>query len=618
MNRILYVLAVAIFFTTSALATIIRVPADQPTIQAAINAAANGDTVLVADGTYYENINFKGKAITVASYYLMDSDTTHINNTIIDGSKPSHADSGSVVFFISGEDTTSVLSGFTITGGTGTETTEDANNIITPCRAGGGIFCNNGFAKIVHNKIINNTVISNDKEVLGGGIIALPFNSNAWLVLRNNQISRNMIKTTTGAAVGGGLEIGSNAILSNNLISFNSVVHNATESQAGGGGFDCSTYSSEHRTIIAEFNTIIHNSITSQSKNVPSAFGSGVSLWGRYRGRFSTNEVSNNEMWVNPDGDGIGIGVLLGEITDSFVFERNVIRENAVEQGRGWGGGVNISTGAYPTLLNNIIAGNSATNGGGILIVRNSNVKLINNTVVNNKATTGGGIYLTESSTVYLMNAIIWANQAPVSPSIRIVSGTVKAAYCDIEGGWSGAGNIDADPLLVADTLTNASPCIGAGMDVHDFGNGVVLSCPPHDINGSSRPFPARSRPDMGAYESILGPTAVESQPSAEIPQAYALHQNHPNPFNPSTTIAFALPKASFVTLKIYDLLGKEVATLVADKLPAGKHQRVWEAKGLASGVYLYRLEAALRQAQGPATSSGRGFVQTKKLILLQ
>jgi hypothetical protein len=112
-------------------------------------------------------------------------------------------------------------------------------------------------------------------------------------------------------------------------------------------------------------------------------------------------------------------------------------------------------------------------------------------------------------------------------------------------------------------------------------------------------------------------------------PAKYALHQNYPNPFNPSTTIEFALPKASFVTLKIYDLLGNEVATLVAEKLPAGKHQRVWEASGLASGMYLYRLEAgdpSTSSGQHPSTGlgraesrdSGRGFVQTKKLILLR
>ncbi len=66
----------------------LHVPADYTTIQAAIDAALNGDIVLVAEDTYYENINFKGKAITVASHFLIDGDKTHIENTIIDGSQP--------------------------------------------------------------------------------------------------------------------------------------------------------------------------------------------------------------------------------------------------------------------------------------------------------------------------------------------------------------------------------------------------------------------------------------------------------------------------------------------------------------------------------------------------
>ena len=65
---------------------IINVPNDQPNIQAGINAATDGDTVLVENGTYYENIRFMGKAITVASRFLIDGDEDHIDNTIIDGS----------------------------------------------------------------------------------------------------------------------------------------------------------------------------------------------------------------------------------------------------------------------------------------------------------------------------------------------------------------------------------------------------------------------------------------------------------------------------------------------------------------------------------------------------
>ncbi|MCW0300343.1 hypothetical protein, partial [Klebsiella pneumoniae] len=94
---------------------VIHVPADQPTIQAGIMAAVNGDVVVVAEGTYYENINFMGKAITVASKFYLDGRKKHIRKTIINGSRPADPDFGSVVSFVSGENTSSVLCGFTIT-----------------------------------------------------------------------------------------------------------------------------------------------------------------------------------------------------------------------------------------------------------------------------------------------------------------------------------------------------------------------------------------------------------------------------------------------------------------------------------------------------------------------
>jgi hypothetical protein len=237
-------------------------------------------------------------------------------------------------------------------------------------------------------------------------------------------------------------------------------------------------------------------------------------------------------------------------------------------------------------------------------------VRLINNTITNNNAAAyGGGIHVGgQQASAIMMNTILWGNSAATRSQIALIEGgSILVRYSDVQGGWSDDGNITGDPRLVADSLSNESKCIGAGTHVYDFGNGIVCQCPDKDINGRSRPYPENTKPDIGAWESVRGDplTGLESQPSAEIPKAYALHQNHPNPFNPSTAIEFALPKASFVTLKIYDLLGKEVATLVSEKLPAGKHQRVWEAKGLASGVYLYRLEA-------------RAFVQTRKLILLR
>jgi hypothetical protein len=83
------------------------------------------------------------------------------------------------------------------------------------------------------------------------------------------------------------------------------------------------------------------------------------------------------------------------------------------------------------------------------------------------------------------------------------------------------------------------------------------------------------------------------------------LLNSYPNPFNPSTTITFSLPSRSYVSLEIFDPLGRLVSTLVADELSAGQHSRQWNASGLPSGVYFYRLVAG-------------SFADTKKLVLLK
>ena len=98
-----------------------------------------------------------------------------------------------------------------------------------------------------------------------------------------------------------------------------------------------------------------------------------------------------------------------------------------------------------------------------------------------------------------------------------------------------------------------------------------------------------------------------------QIPSGFRLAQNFPNPFNPSTTIQFGLLSASYVTLKIYNILGQEVATLLNEKRDAGQHSIQWNARGLPSGVYFYCLYA---HPTGAKQTSD--FVQTKKLLLLK
>ncbi|KPL18118.1 MAG: hypothetical protein AMJ92_09540 [candidate division Zixibacteria bacterium SM23_81] len=97
----------------------------------------------------------------------------------------------------------------------------------------------------------------------------------------------------------------------------------------------------------------------------------------------------------------------------------------------------------------------------------------------------------------------------------------------------------------------------------------------------------------------------INEDNSSDMPKEYALRQAYPNPFNPITTIEFDLPKKSNVLLKIHNILGQEVAKLVAGRLPAGRYRRQWQPIGVSSGIYFYTLHAD-------------NYVRTKKLLLLR
>lgn len=246
---------------------IIHIPSDHPTIQAGINASKNGDTVLVSPGTYYENINLKGKKILLGSLFVTTGDLSYISNTVIDGSKPNHPDTASCVLIISREDTTTVLAGFTITGGKGTRWEDEhgpgnfytegggiliqysspviRNNIIlnneaikkgtrTVSAGGGGIRCGDGNPRILNNMIISN------KCLYGGGIVL----NYSGAIIRNNIIAKNSGGQDFG---GGGIWLYGNGanpkIIENNTITLNS-------STTTGGGVENSGTASFTNNII--------------------------------------------------------------------------------------------------------------------------------------------------------------------------------------------------------------------------------------------------------------------------------------------------------------------------------------------------------------------------------
>ena len=87
--------------------------------------------------------------------------------------------------------------------------------------------------------------------------------------------------------------------------------------------------------------------------------------------------------------------------------------------------------------------------------------------------------------------------------------------------------------------------------------------------------------------------------------KTFSVQQNYPNPFNPKTTISFSLPSRAHVSVKVFDLLGKEISTLLDNMCEPGEHSVDWNASSFASGVYFYRIEAD-------------NFLQTKKMVLLK
>ncbi len=125
----------------------------------------------------------------------------------------------------------------------------------------------------------------------------------------------------------------------------------------------------------------------------------------------------------------------------------------------------------------------------------------------------------------------------------------------------------------------------------------------------------------VGLFESINGGAKIfkrETVVSVEkendlTPISYQLKQNFPNPFNPSTTISFSIPEASFISLKVFNSLGQEIETLVAKELSAGNYKYDWDAANFTSGIYFYTI-----QAGDPSSGSGRGFIETKKMILIK
>ena len=410
-------------------------------IQAAIAAASHGDIVMVYDGTYSEQIDFLGKAITLIS-------VNGAAATIIDGSTIS----GTVVKFVSGEGTNTVMNGFTIQNGNSTQ--------------GGGIRLLNNSSPTITNCTISNNKASS--TTTGGGIYA----SYSSPIITNCTIRDN------NGSLGGGVY----AEYSNLRISDSTINNNQAN---GGGGIYL-----EHSP-----NAEISNSII--SGNSGSNSGGGITY------SFSSSTMHDCIIENNYAGLDCAGGIYC--YTSSPMITKCIIRNNTV---RGGGGGGLASTGSQlwplpsPTLINCNIVNNTAaywgyfeqTGIGGGIYINHSKLTIMNCTISGNFCIQeGGGI----NGTPTIINSIVWGNQSHQYGGIyeEINSYNTNITFSDVRyfPFTPGSGNIDADPLFVGNQdyhLTSGSPCIDAG---------TPSGAPTDDIEGDSRP--ASAGYDMGADE---------------------------------------------------------------------------------------------------------------------
>ncbi len=483
----------------------IEVPWDYWTIQRAIDEAADGDLVLVWPGIYVENIDFLGKAITVQSV------AGDLLTVIVSEYYFPHQIGDSVVTFENGETKETVLDGFTICMGKGKLIYMAGDFYYL---AGGGIYCSDSSPTIKNCTIWLNRIYlwakSDDWGYSsdGGGIYI--GNGSAPTILDCRILDNE-------AMYGGGISGGSSSTkIVNCIIKGNQV---DDDGYWGLGDYGGGIYGSP---------TLVDCTISENSG------GKGGGIYGR------NPTLTNCTISKNSGGDGGGVyclgpasisncsilgnagmygGGIYCDDSEASVTNCTISRNNATVRGGGiycrdseasimkctiaensaarGGGGVCFDDSSLTTITNCTITENCTEQGGGIFI-DSSDPTIRHSTVSGNIAGSGGGIFC-EYAAPIIMNCILWGDHATAGPEIYESWGASPVVtYSDIQRGWPGEGNIDADPYFVSSNdyhLSLFSPCIDAGTDV----------CVHEDIDGQSRPWGAGF--DMGADEFSLEPS---------------------------------------------------------------------------------------------------------------
>ena len=223
-------------------------------------------------------------------------------------------------------------------------------------------------------------------------------------------------------------------------------------------------------------------------------------------------------------------------------------------------------------------------------------------------------------------NVFVWSF-AVSGPAL--FAGTGEGVFRSMDDGltWVSSGLSDKGIIALAGTSDGASLFAGTdekgvflsnnnGISWVDVSLGLPeissLTCFGISVNGSyifsgvNYHYPGSGEGFSGVWKRPLSEMITDVEKKAtKLPKEFALFQNYPNPFNPSTKIQYAISSRQLVTLKIYDLLGREIATLVNEEKPIGTYEVTWNAANLPSGVYFYQLKAG-------------SYTATKKLLLLK
>jgi hypothetical protein len=465
------------------------VPAQFATIQAAIDAAQPGDVVIVSPGTYPELISFTGKAITVRS-------AAGAAATIIDGGGLSP-----VVAFTASETRDARLDGFTIRNG------------VSVSDFGAGIRIDSASPTIINCIIRDNTI---GREVFGAGMLV----RDGAPLIRDCRFENNQTNFGFGAGVaainanarfesctfvgnisreraGGGM-----FLTGGDVTIADSRFENNTSVAASGAGFSSvggtarverCTFSANRTEgasgagISAESNSSLFVSNSSFINNVAqSGSGGGIITRGSARAAVSTSSFINN---TAPSGTGGAIAVRDFSRLDA---DSSTFRGNTASSGSG--GTIAFRDNSTSLIVNCVITGGATPSGaGGALASRNqAAAAVVNSTIVSNANT---AISHLSGSAISIANSIIRDNTG--GSQIAGNTSLISVRYSNVSGGFTGAGNINADPLFTNAasgdfSLRAGSPCIDAG------DNAAVPSEVGRDIIGALRFIDDAATPDTG------------------------------------------------------------------------------------------------------------------------